>query len=144
MRTAGATSANPICPAVTVPARSPRKAVVIRETGLTFTKASSQPGMVVGSTLMFEANTNGKMKVKPKVITVMGVRTRRPITIKTHPEAYHEQEDESGDNPSDASLGLVAQQEPDAEDDPSGDAVAQDVDLFSSTAGACSTGRYSA
>jgi hypothetical protein len=55
------------------------------ETGFTFTKASSQPGIVAGSTLMLEAKTSGKMKVKPKVITVIGVRTRSPITRKIQP-----------------------------------------------------------
>ena len=75
----------PSPPTVTPPPISPRNAVVISDTGLTSTKARSQSGMVAGSTMMLEAKTRGKRKVKPMVITVIGVRITRPSTMKTQP-----------------------------------------------------------
>ena len=57
----------------------------MRETGLTSTKARSQPGMVAGSTMMLEAKTSGNISVKPSVITVIGVRISSPSTMKIQP-----------------------------------------------------------
>ncbi len=54
-------------------------------TGLRSTMARSQSGIVAGSTMMFEAKTTGNRKVKPSVITVVGVRSSSPSTIKIQP-----------------------------------------------------------
>ena len=75
-----------MAPAVTVPSITPWTAVTIHVTGLARTKASSQPGIVAGSTITFEAKTRGNNTVKPSVITVVGVRTSRRRTMKHQPK----------------------------------------------------------
>ena len=58
---------------------------IAAENGVDLAKARSHPGMVDGSTMMFEANTSGNRKVKPSVITVVGVLMRSPSTMKIQP-----------------------------------------------------------
>ena len=59
--------------------------MVIHEIGLLSTITRSQSGMVAGSTMMLVANTSGKRKLNPTVITVIGVRMTSPSTMKIHP-----------------------------------------------------------
>ena len=112
-----------------VPLMSPRIAVVISDTGFTSTNARSQPGMVSGSTMMLDANISGNMKVKPIVITVIGVRISRPSTMKIQPvpKPMVMQQRERGEHAEDARLRPIAEDEADGEDDAARDQVAQHV-----------------
>src|SRR5262245_43042441 len=106
IRTAGAASASSTSLTVAFPAKRPRMALVISEIGFTSTKALSQPGMVSGSTMMLEAKTSGKMKVKPAVITVLD-------EDPAHAETNSDEQRETGDDPDDTRFRTIAQDETD-------------------------------
>jgi hypothetical protein len=69
------------------------------------------------------------MKVKPKVITVIGVLTKSPITRNTQPmpNPAANRSPNPASNARHPRLGPVAEQQADAQDDAARDGVAQDV-----------------
>src|SRR5579859_2449390 len=56
-------------------------------TGLTLTKAWSQPGMVRGWTKMLLANVGGIVTTRPRLLTVAGSRTSRAIAANSQDRA---------------------------------------------------------
>ena len=67
----------PIWPAVAVPPIRPRSAVTRWLTGLTSTKARSQPGIVRGSTKTLLAKVSGKTRSRLMLETALGGRRAR-------------------------------------------------------------------
>src|SRR5690625_66105 len=65
------------------PAISSRMLVTTTETGFTSTTGSSQLGMVLGSTKMFEANVSGIRMNMEMPIAACSVRTAREMTVHT-------------------------------------------------------------
>ena len=79
--------------------------------------------------MMLEAKTSGKRNEKPIVITVIGVRMRRPRTMKypARTEADRDQKQQGCRHAEDPCFRPIAENEANGENDERGDEMPQDI-----------------